>query len=583
MHVIYFNKLQIEGRILVIKKIIIFVVFFGIGLLSVDANTEKIYIGDKIPNVYIRKVSSTGKETVKQGGFLRRASDNQFVYCLEPFINLIDNYSYEAYISNYPELLNISAEVWEKITLIAYYGYQYKDHTADYWYYITQMLIWQEVDKNAEFHFTATLGGPNDDTIFASEIAELKNLVSNHYTLPEFEKLTIKSGETKSFTDQNGVLENFKVIDNSHVKIEGNELVVNASEVGLSKITLKKVSNNFPYNPIVYIDATSQDVMSAGFLEAIDYEVELEVTGASIKIIKKDDLSGEELKIAGIKFAIYDATTGELVFEGTTDSEGIIASDNILEKGKYKLVELSNQTIPGYNINEEEIYFEVIDEEEIVLEFFNNPITGSIKVIKFGENNILLEGVTFGLYDTAGKLIDILKTDASGEAIFDNIRPGKYKIKELATVGDYILDDKEYEVELVLVENKVAEVTIELTNYLPKGSLEIVKVNSDNETLADAEFILYNENKEVVTEVKTNLDGHVRIDNLNLGKYYLEEKVAPPGYKLLSDLIAFEIKENSELITINITNEEIEVDVPDTQIEFKIDKYVIFKKKKFVN
>lgn len=566
-----------------IKKIIVvFVVFFSVGMLCVGAETEKIYIGDKIPNVFIRKVESNGKETVKQGGFLRRRSDNQFVYCLEPFVSLIDDYSYEAYIADYPELLNVSEEVWNKISLIAYYGYQYGDHTADYWYYITQVMIWREVDKDAQFYFTNTLGGPNDYELFAAEIKEIEDLVAQHYILPGFDEIILGSGETKRFKDKNGVLNNFTVVDNENVVIEENELVVTGNDVGSKRVTLQKISSNFKDAPIVYIDTVSQNVMSAGFLEPISCEIIINVLGGKLKIIKKDALNGEVLKIEGIKFAIYEADSDKLVFEGKTNSEGILETNFILKDGKYKIVEVEGQNIAGYDTNKEEVYFEVKGQEEVVIEFFNYPITGEIKVIKKDEDNKLLEGVTFGLYDEEDRLVDILKTNTNGEAIFTNLKAGKYQLKELATVGDYILDDKVYDIELVLENQKIEAVEIEVINTLPKGSLEIVKVNKENEPLPDTEFIIYNEAKEIVVEVKTDETGKVRVDNLELGKYFLEETVAYPGYSVIDELIEFEIKEDGEIITVNIVNEEIEVDVPDTEISFGIDKFIIEQKNKKV-
>ena len=77
---------------------------------------------------------------------------------LEPFIALIDGDEYEEYSKDFLDDLNISEEVWEDISLIAYYGYMYDDHTEDYWYYITQMMIWRKVAPNAQFYFTDTLG-----------------------------------------------------------------------------------------------------------------------------------------------------------------------------------------------------------------------------------------------------------------------------------------------------------------------------------------------------------------------------------------------------------------------------------------
>ena len=105
-----------------IKKIIFIVVVFMIGVISVDARVDKIYSAEKIDGMYIRKISNSGKEVTRHGGFIRRVSDNQFVYCVEPFVDLVNNHTYDIYDSNYTAILNITDEIWNRISLIAYYG-----------------------------------------------------------------------------------------------------------------------------------------------------------------------------------------------------------------------------------------------------------------------------------------------------------------------------------------------------------------------------------------------------------------------------------------------------------------------------
>ena len=562
-----------------IKKIIFIVVVFMIGVISVDARVDKIYSAEKIDGMYIRKISNSGKEVTRHGGFIRRVSDNQFVYCVEPFVDLVNNHTYDIYDSNYTAILNISDEIWNRISLIAYYGYQYGNHTEDYWYYITQIMIWRTVYPEGEFYFTDTLGGDNNINKYAKEIAEIESLVNNHYLTPEFEEIKVNQGETKRFVDKNNVLSMYEVIDNTNVVIEGNELVINGENIGIENIELRKNNDIYEEQPLVYSSDDSQKVLSAGYIEPVSCMINIEVIGYTLKIIKVDALTGDALKMDGIKFNIYDANTNEFITEAITDDNGKIIIDN-LSKGSYKIKEIDNQEIPGYEINEKEIYFEITGEEEIItVEFPNNPVLGALKVLKVNEDGNSLAGVTFGLYQSDGALVDIVVTDESGIALFENLQAGTYQLKELATIDGYLLDETVHEIELKLENNKLETVTIKLVNYQPKGSLEIIKVDTNNNPLPETEFVLYDSNRKEIKKAKTNSEGKIIVDNLLLGKYYLEEITPADGYQLLDDIIEFEINNNKEVITITVTNEKIDIDIPDTEISMNIDDYILEKRK----
>ena len=562
-----------------IKKIIFIVVVFMIGVISVDARVDKIYSAEKIDGMYIRKISDSGKEVTRHGGFIRRVSDNQFVYCVEPFVDLVNNHTYDIYDSNYTAILNISDEIWNRISLIAYYGYQYGNHTEDYWYYITQIMIWRTVYPEGEFYFTDTLGGDNNINKYAKEIAEIESLVNNHYLTPEFEEIKVNQRETKRFVDKNNVLSMYEVIDNTNVVIEGNELVINGENIGIENIELRKNNDIYEEQPLVYSSDDSQKVLSAGYIEPVSCMINIEVIGYTLKIIKVDALTGDALKMDGIKFNIYDANTNEFIMEVMTDDNGEIIIDN-LSKGSYKIKEIDNQEIPGYEINEKEIYFEITGEEEIItVEFPNNPVLGALKVLKVNEDGNSLAGVTFGLYQSDGALVDIVVTDESGIALFENLQAGTYQLKELATIDGYLLDETVHEIELKLENNKLETVTIKLVNYQPKGSLEIIKVDTNNNPLPETEFVLYDSNRKEIKKAKTNSEGKIIVDNLLLGKYYLEEITPADGYQLLDDIIEFEINNNKEVITITVTNEKIDIDIPDTEISMNIDDYILEKRK----
>ena len=271
------------------KKLIFFLISFLMVINGVGASEkEQIYIGDKIPGMYIRKIDASGKITNKQGGFLRRASDNHFVYCLEPFVLLIDNFEYQEYSDNYLELLNISKETWEDISLIAYYGYMYNDHTEDYWYYVTQMMIWRVVDKNAQFYFTDTLGGAINESLYKEEIAEINSLVKMHKTLPKISDISVNYGEEIVISDENNVINNYQVISSDMANINGNNLIIKGNKLGNYTINLVRKSTYYNDSLLVYIDSASQTVMCTGNVPDKEYSFNISVSGGKIIVNKKD-------------------------------------------------------------------------------------------------------------------------------------------------------------------------------------------------------------------------------------------------------------------------------------------------------
>ena len=105
----------------------------------------------------------------------------------------------------------------------------------------------------------------------------------------------------------------------------------------------------------------------------------------------------------------------------------------------------------------------------------------------------------------------------------------------------------------------------------PKNETKIIIVKKDNETgekLANVEFELLDENKNVVySGLKTDEEGKIEINNIIPGIYYLRETKGIEGYTKYEQLINFEL-DLHEQITIEVNNtkeDEPEIEVHKTQ------------------
>ena len=93
----------------------------------------------------------------------------------------------------------------------------------------------------------------------------------------------------------------------------------------------------------------------------------------------------------------------------------------------------------------------------------------------------------------------------------------------------------------------------------------ILKQDENKQPMQGVEFRLLNENKEVLySELKTNEEGKIIIENLKPGTYYIEETKTANGYAIYEELIEVNLNYN-EKFTATITNskETIEVERPE--------------------
>lgn len=542
---------------------------FFIFMLVIDVKALSFKGGDVIKNVFVLKVKENGEKEYKKGQFIIDG-EGDYVYCLEPFVKVNNNSSYNKYTNNFAKNLGLSDELWEKINLISYYGYQYKDDTHNHmdpkWYYITQMLIWQNVSPKARFYFTDTFKGNVNSTLFANEIKEIYNLVNNHYKIPEFDVPDTYIGDTLSIIDRNGVLKNFA--GSKNVKINGNILAIEISDLS-NKFTLKKGTNNKAF---IFVSSDSQNVLKGKMDVPViaNYDIKgLELKG-NIKIKKYGEaIDGDKISLEGVLFALFDENKN-YIKETTTDKDGKAIFNN-LSKGKYFIKEVSNDGKFVLDDNYYEVTLKVNENNRIIdvfLELENKLKRGNLKIKKIDfDTKIPIKDTEFIIMKDE-KIIYQGRTNVDGIIELNDLVYGIYKIKEVMASDGYILNEMIYEVK---IDDENKDVCFEIENELKKGKLVIRKLDSSNgRVISNVEFVIMRDN-EVIYEGVTNEYGEIEIDNLPLGIYIVKEVRASDGYILNEEEI--EVSLDSEVKYIEIFN------IPDTEIRM-MDIIMFFEKKR---
>lgn len=548
------------------KKVWLLVFMF---MLVIDVKALSFKGGDVIKNVFVLKVKENGEKEYKKGQFIID-SEGDYVYCLEPFVKVNNNSSYNKYTNNFAKNLGLSDELWEKINLISYYGYQYKDDTHNHmdpkWYYITQMLIWQNVSPKARFYFTDTFKGNVNSTLFANEIKEIYNLVNNHYKIPEFDVPDTYIGDTLSIIDRNGVLKNFA--GSKNVKINGNILTIKISDLS-NKFTLKKGTNNKAF---IFVSSDSQNVLKGKMDVPViaNYDIKgLELKG-NIKIKKYGEvIDGDKISLEGVIFALFDENKN-YIKEATTDKDGKAIFNN-LSKGKYFIKEVSNDKKFVLDDNYYEANLKVNENNRIIdifLELENKLKKGDLKIKKIDFDTKTPIKDTEFIIMKDDKIIYQGKTNADGIIELNDLVYGIYKIKEVMASNGYVLNEMIYEVK---IDDENKDVYIEIENELKKGKLVIRKLDSSNgNVISNVEFVIMKDN-EVIYEGVTNEYGEIEINNLPLGIYIIKEVRASNGYVLNEDEI--EVSLDSKVKYIEIFN------IPDTEVRI-VDIIMFFEEKK---
>ncbi|WHY29158.1 SpaA isopeptide-forming pilin-related protein [Bacillus wiedmannii] len=276
----------------------------------------------------------------------------------------------------------------------------------------------------------------------------------------------------------------------------------------------------------------------------------------SVELTKIDDID-TDTKLAHAVFNLLDAD-GEIVEEGLkTNDEGKIVVEN-LRPGTYKFIETAAPE--HYDLNKTPIEFTIKKSQtEILHVTAKNALTkGAVELSKVDDiDGTTLEGAVFNIVDMKGTVIHKgLVTNGKGKIEINDLRPGDYQFIETEAPKHYVLD--ETPINFTIEKGQKKTISLTAKNSLKQGSIELIKVDDlNNQTkLADAVFNLLDQNGKVLkTDLKTNSEGKIIVENLRPGTYQFVETTAPKHYDLDKKPIVVTVeKSQKDIATVTMKN-----------------------------
>lgn len=451
-----------------IKKIayllitILFLIPIGVKAGNMDSFTS--YVVDD--SIYVHRIIKGEYKKVKA---VYHSIEGKTAYCVEPGVKVENNTYYNSTTDN--NLVGISTDLRNKISLIGYYGYDYKNHNTKEYYLAAQELIWRLTGSDDVWWIDSKT---NETLNLESYKNEIMNLVNSYEVSPSFEfKDDYIIGDKITLEDKNNVLSDYEV-DSGDVTILDNNIIVNVLED--NKFSLKRKND---INGITFYYKNGYQTM-ATFESRYEYKKEYNLKGIYSSVIinkldydtkSKNTINGVSLQ--GSEYSIYDSSMNMLDTK-ETDSDGMIEF-NRLKKGKYYIKE--NKPSLGYTLDNNTYEVTIDDNKLVTIDVYEKLIYGNLKIKKVLDEGLIPEkNITFGIYKD-DELYGSYTTDYNG-IINVSLPYGTYVIKQLNANGtDFAKDEviqitNEEEKELLIVNHS-------LPKQLPqtgKNSISIISI-----------------------------------------------------------------------------------------------------------
>ena len=329
---------------------------------------------------------------------------------------------------------------------------------------------------------------------------------------------------------------------------------------------------------------------------------------AYIKLQKQDENTGKLVTYSNAIFELYKLNEDNNKWEQvrckvgnnyytswSTNNEGIARTEEKLEAGIYKVEEIK---VPdGFLQLDEDLIFEVNNRNKtleydedwdawITVIVRNEQPTFTLKLNKevelkdnvdtslLKDKELDLTQVSFELFATEniidyidgsiiyekGTSIGKYNLNKDGTLTINDLKMGKYYLKELTTVQGAVLDNTEYEVVFEQTDTSTKEYVVKLNIKNDTTVVEFSKLDITGEKeIAGAELTILDKNNNIIDQWTSVSDKTHKIEGLIVGEEYtLREEYAPDGYVKSKD-IKFKVDNTAKIQKVNMIDKKVEI------------------------
>lgn len=356
--------------------------------------------------------------------------------------------------------------------------------------------------------------------------------------------------------------------------------VKNTAQVTNDKETLSlEASVKIPFGGVF---ADKNGVQTGEFSERIDWEISLNPNKSVVSDYKLTDVPDLNSQLLPETFVLYEAyvneegelsktdtiltdgedynltitinqETGEESFELTFPDE--INQAYILTYSSFidPLVSRDEAISNSFTVEGTTTEFKELTEVEVNVFKSNagggdgSSVRGNLLLRKVNPRGDDLSGAEMQLFTRNGQqLLRSGITDSDGQVQFSGLRRGTYLLKEVTAPDRYVISEELAEgIELTLNHEADQEI-VEYEAVNRRTQVSISKESPDGRIESDVVFSILDEHQQPIIETVTAENGHLIIEDLDPGNYYLKEIEAPDGYILNTDLVPFAIEINDD-------------------------------------
>ena len=427
------------------------------------------------------------------------------------------------------------------------WNYAYVNTNQSKWNYaVGQLMVWEYLGYKPTAHNV-----PN----YEKRKAEVNASIANMSKKPSFsgKKIILNIGESKTLTDTNGVLSDFKgkesVPKGISVKRNGNKLTVTASTTAAENSTysLNKIRPEMIGQSIVHRKPGGQDILVPLRADPGTFKLKIQVNKYGALKITKQDEDGNLVPNTSFKVS-KNADMSSPIGTYKTGSDGTVTVNDLAPATYY----VQESAVPNHLILDKTIHTVSVSANKTASFTARNKWKkGRVQIRKVDtDSKKQVAGATYAIFNQQGQELQRLVTKASGYSMSGYLRVGAYYVQEVIAPKGYTLNKTKYP---VTISKNNQTITVTGTDKRQSGTLKLSKADSKTNkkpqgdaTLQGAvyelrakENILDPADQSVkykkgalVTTLTTDKNGNATKTGLYLGKYTLKETKASPGYRL---------------------------------------------------